>query len=106
LVERAEGSSGSTAGTAAEIIFTAVPVLCGVFTAVILFFLLLVRRRIDLVSGAWLGALLLVVATVPTLAADWTWMVCSRFSAPSSSPCGHSRSGPRASRTSARLNRG
>jgi hypothetical protein len=74
LVERAERSSGSTAGTAAEVIFTAVPFLCGIFTAVILFFLLLVRRRIDLVSGAWLGALLLVVAAVPTLAADWTWM--------------------------------
>ncbi len=74
LVERAEGSSGSTASKVAEVILVVIPFLCGILTAVILFFFLLVRRRIDLVSGAWLGALLLVVAAAPTLAADWSWI--------------------------------
>ena len=73
LVEPAESSSGFTAGKVAEIILMAVPFLCGILTAVILFFVLLGRRRIDLVSGARLGALLLVTATVPTLADDLSW---------------------------------
>jgi hypothetical protein len=74
LVERAESSSGFTASKVAEAIIVAVPFLAGILTVIVLFFVLLGRRRIDLVSGAWLGALLLVVATVPTVAADPSWM--------------------------------
>ncbi|MFY9826651.1 MAG: hypothetical protein WAM82_35160, partial [Thermoanaerobaculia bacterium] len=73
-VEPEEKSFHFTAGKIAEIIIVVVPFLAGIVTVTVLFFLLLGRRRIDLVSGIRLGVLLLVVAGVSVLAADPTWM--------------------------------
>jgi stage II sporulation SpoE-like protein len=74
LVEPEEKNSTGTAAKVAEAILAAVPFLAGVCTAFVLFFVLLGRRRIDLTTGAWLAALLFLMAAVPSLVADPTWM--------------------------------
>jgi hypothetical protein len=74
LVEPEGNSSGGTLETVGEVLLEAVPVLAGVLTALGLFFVLLGRRRIDLAAGAWLAAVLLVIAAVPTVVADPTWV--------------------------------
>jgi Stage II sporulation protein E (SpoIIE) len=60
----------TTAGTVAKVVLEVIPLLAGCVTVLILFFVLIGRRRIDLRGGAGLGLLLLVTAAVPTLAAD------------------------------------
>ncbi|HET9212558.1 MAG TPA: SpoIIE family protein phosphatase, partial [Thermoanaerobaculia bacterium] len=57
----------------AEILLEASPLLLGILTAVILFLVLLGKRRIDFVNGAGLGAFLVVVSAVPVLVADPSW---------------------------------
>ncbi len=66
---RDKGSGTKTA----EIILEAAPLLLGILTAVILFLVLLGKRRIDFVNGAGLGAFLVVVSAVPVLVADPSW---------------------------------
>jgi serine phosphatase RsbU (regulator of sigma subunit) len=63
----------STAETVAEVILQAIPLIAGCLFALVLFFILIGRRRIDLRGGAGLGAVLLLAAAVPTLAADPSW---------------------------------
>ncbi|HEX4963002.1 MAG TPA: PP2C family protein-serine/threonine phosphatase [Thermoanaerobaculia bacterium] len=63
----------STAETVARVLLVALPLIAGSCIAFILFFVLLGRRRISIVNGAWLGGIVFVVAAVPTLAAEPTW---------------------------------
>jgi len=58
---------------AAEIVLEVAPLLLGILTAVILFLVLLGKRRIDFVNGAGLGALLVLASAVPVLVADPGW---------------------------------
>ncbi|HEX3553197.1 MAG TPA: PP2C family protein-serine/threonine phosphatase [Thermoanaerobaculia bacterium] len=66
-------SKNSTAAEVAQALFEGLPLFFGCCTVVVLFFVLLGRRRIDLVAGAWLGVILLGIAAVATLADDPTW---------------------------------
>jgi stage II sporulation SpoE-like protein len=74
LVEPEEKGKSSTLRLVADILLEAVPVAAGICIAIGLFFVLLGRRRIDLAAGARLAAVLLLIAAVPTVAADPTWM--------------------------------
>jgi serine phosphatase RsbU (regulator of sigma subunit) len=58
---------------AAEIVLEVAPLLLGILTAVILFLVLLGKRRIDFVNGAGLGAFLVLASAVPVLVADPGW---------------------------------
>jgi serine phosphatase RsbU (regulator of sigma subunit) len=57
----------------AEILLEVAPLLLGILTAVILFLVLLGKRRIDFVNGAGLGAFLVLASAVPVLVADPSW---------------------------------
>lgn len=57
----------------AEILLVVIPLVAGALTAIVLFLVLLGKRRIDFVNATWIAAFLLVVAAVPTLAADPNW---------------------------------
>src|SRR3954464_3591077 len=72
LVEPAKKKS--TLYTVLEILFRVVPLLAGCLTAIVLFFVLLGRRRIDLVAGMWLGVLLLASSAVALLTDNPAWM--------------------------------
>ncbi|HEY0511983.1 MAG TPA: PP2C family protein-serine/threonine phosphatase [Thermoanaerobaculia bacterium] len=52
-----------------EIVLLVIPVAAGALTAVILFLVLLGKRRIDFVNATWIGAFLAVAAAIPTLVA-------------------------------------
>jgi hypothetical protein len=69
----AEGASGRNSDLA-EILFAVIPLVAGGVTAIILFLVLLGKRRIDFVNALWIAAFLLVAAAIPTLLAapDWT----------------------------------
>jgi hypothetical protein len=58
----------------AEVLLVIVPLVAGALTVILLFLVLLGKRRIDFVNGLWIAALLLVAAAIPTLLAtpDWT----------------------------------
>ncbi|HEX9941772.1 MAG TPA: PP2C family protein-serine/threonine phosphatase [Thermoanaerobaculia bacterium] len=62
-----------TARTVAAVLLVVLPLLAGCLTVIVLFFVLIGRRRIDLRGGAGLGLILLVTAAVPTLTADPSW---------------------------------
>jgi Stage II sporulation protein E (SpoIIE) len=68
--ERRDKGSGTKV---AEIILEAAPLLLGILTALILFLVLLGKRRIDFVNGAGLGAFLVLTSAVPVLVADPSW---------------------------------
>jgi serine phosphatase RsbU (regulator of sigma subunit) len=68
--ERREKGSGTQI---TEGLLEAAPLLLGILTAVILFLVLLGKRRIDFVDGAGLGALLVLTSAVPVLVADPSW---------------------------------
>jgi len=52
------------------ILLEVVPLFAGTLAAVVLFLVLLGKRRIDFVNGAWLAALLLATSAIPVLVAD------------------------------------
>src|SRR6185295_10585987 len=58
----------------AAVLVRGLPLMCGVVAVIVLFFLLLGRRRIDFVNGLLLAAVVLVVAAVPSLFADPSWL--------------------------------
>jgi stage II sporulation SpoE-like protein len=58
----------------AALLLRGLPVMCGVAAVIVLFFLLLGRRRIDFLNGLLLAAVVLVVAVVPSLFADPSWL--------------------------------
>ncbi len=58
----------------ASALLQALPVMCGGVAVVVLFFLLLGRRRIGFVNGGLLAAVVFVAAMVPTLFADPGWL--------------------------------
>ncbi len=53
-----------------EILLEVVPLFAGTLAALVLFLVLLGKRRIDFVNGAWLAALLLAASAIPALVAD------------------------------------
>ncbi|HEV7784212.1 MAG TPA: PP2C family protein-serine/threonine phosphatase, partial [Thermoanaerobaculia bacterium] len=63
----------STSRIVVEVLLQVLPLFAGCLTAIVLFFLLLGRRRIDLVAGTWLATFLLVVAAVALLTDNPTW---------------------------------
>ncbi len=66
-----DGDKGSLI---AAVLLRVLPVMCGVVAVLVLFFLLMGRRRIDFVNGGLLAAGVLVVAAVPSLFADPSWI--------------------------------
>ena len=58
----------------AEFLLQALPLIAGCLT-VVLFLVLMGRRRIDLVNGGLLGAVLLAAATLPALLGDRSWLM-------------------------------
>ena len=68
----AEGASGKNSDLS-EIILVVIPLVAGALTAIILFLVLLGKRRIDFVNALWIAAFLLVAAAVPTLFARPGW---------------------------------
>src|SRR5947209_6722460 len=73
LVNPAGKSENETGDVIAQVVVEAWPLVAGCGTALVLFFILLGRRRISLVAGAWLGTILFVAAAVATLTNDPTW---------------------------------
>jgi MFS family permease len=57
-----------------EILLVGIPVVAGCLTAVVLLLVLISKRRIDFVGGAWIAGFLFVTSAIAILAADPTWM--------------------------------
>jgi MFS family permease len=58
----------------AENLLINVPIVLGILTTLVLFLVLLGKRRIDLLSGLKIAGLLFVVSAIPMLAADLSWV--------------------------------